>query len=523
MFSLETEYNLDKKIWSGPKKVFLFNPEASIGSVIWTCLKRQHPKNILQINDSENTSLTTEKVLEMSSRIAYNILLLNIRQSDVVGIISRNTTNLMPLCYGLFYIGVPFHALDHNVNMNLALHSFGTSRPKIIFCEKELYRFAKSVIVELDLNCAIYTIDAKVNGVNYLRDLLVKIPEGVKFQPSFVRDSNQTAVISNSSGSTGLNKAITISHRILLVALSNLVEKANTIYLGFFSLSWEGGIEDYLNPGITGCTMIVTNRETSGDELVYLIEKYRVTSTSLMPYHISQILNSTEIQKRSITSLREILTIGSKLSTKVLERFQKHLSPTCLICDNYGCSERGTISLQYQGSKPGIYYNTDVKVIDENNNNLGPNRNGQICVRKGIPWSGYYRNESSTKEIYDSVGDWYKTGDMGRFDEDSCLHLIERMNDIIQLENCNISPSEVEEIVLEIEDVVQTCVVGAGDKSVAAFVVKKFSGCDLQEGDVKDYVFQRIPIRLDVYFVNKLPMTSTGKVIRNEVAGLLRQ
>lgn len=300
-------------------------------------------------------------------------------------------------------------------------------------------------------------------------------------------------------------------------------ENTNSIYLGFFSLAWEGGIEDYLNPAVTGCTLITSTSQISGDRLVYLIDKYKATSITLLPSHISHILHSTEIQEKSISSLKDVLIVGAKLSTKVFQRFKNHLSNTCIICNNYGCSERGTISLQYQGSKPGIYYNTDVKIIDEGGNNLGPNQTGQICVRKGIPWSGYYRNESTTKEIYDSVGEWYRTGDMGRFDEDCCLHLIERMNDIIHLGNCNISPSEVEEIVLEMEDVVQTCVVGVGDGIVAAFVVKKLLGCDLRESDVKDYVFGKISLILDVHFVESLPMTSTGKVMRREVAGYLLQ
>lgn len=252
--------------------------------------------------------------------------------------------------------------------------------------------------------------------------------------------------------------------------------------------------------------------------MIHLIDKYQVTSISLMPSHISQILNSLEMQPKSLHSLKDILTIGAKLSKSVYNRFREQLSKSCIIIDNYGCSERGTISLQYPDSKPGIYYNTDVKIVDENNNNLEPNRNGQICVRKGIPWSGYYRNEQQTKEIYDSAGDWYKTGDMGRFDENCCLHLVERMNDIIQLGNCNISPSEVEEIVLELKDVVHTCVVGDTVAIATAFVVKK-SGCNLDKIDVEDYVFARISMRLDggVHFVENLPLTPTGKVIRRDV------
>lgn len=222
MFSLETKYNSEKKIWSGPKKTLIFNPETSIGNIIFTNLKRQNPKNILQINDSENTCLTTEKVLEISTKIAYNILRLNLRQSDVVGIISRNTTNLMSLCYGLFFIGVPFHALDYSASRAQALHSWGTTRPKILFCEKLFYKFVESVAKELNLKCVIYTIDVQLTGVKYFSDLLIEIPEGEIFLPSDIRDSNQTIVISNSSGSTGLSKAITISHKLLIGPLSTL-------------------------------------------------------------------------------------------------------------------------------------------------------------------------------------------------------------------------------------------------------------------------------------------------------------
>lgn len=222
MFSLQTKYNSDKKIWSGPKKTLEFNPETSVGSVIFSCLKRQDPRNLLQISDSEKTSLTTEQVLEMGSRIAYNIRLLNVRQSDVVGIVSRNTTNLMPLCYGLFFLGVPFHALDHKDTMTSALHLWGTSRPRLIFCDNSLYELVKSVVIELDLNCAIYTIDGDLRDVNSISELLLGIPTGERFLPPDIKDSNQTVVIANSSGSTGLHKAITISHRIMLVALSNL-------------------------------------------------------------------------------------------------------------------------------------------------------------------------------------------------------------------------------------------------------------------------------------------------------------
>lgn len=222
MSELRTTYNKVANTWSGPRKTLLFNPEASLGQVLLTCLTRQHPDNVLQINDGEQTQLTSEQVLSLSLKIAFNLQKLDLKQTDIVGIIAPNTTNLMPLCYGMLFIGVPFHAIDYELSKNTAVRMWGKTRPKVIFCAGSKLLMVKEVISELDLTSEVYTLNEHHSGVKRLEDLLQALPSEVKFSPSEIISSRQTAAISNSSGSTGFPKAVTLSHSIILETLSTL-------------------------------------------------------------------------------------------------------------------------------------------------------------------------------------------------------------------------------------------------------------------------------------------------------------
>lgn len=222
MSNLYTSFDKSEKVWSGPKKTLLFNPKVSVGQVLFTCLSRQHPDNILQINDGEGTKLTSKEVLSMSTKVAYNLQKMKLKQTDVIGIMSHNTTNMTPLCYGMFFIGVPFHAIDSDLTKDTAVRLWNVTKPKVIFCDGSSLDLVKTVTKELKLNCEIFTLNEHQKGLKQFEDLLGDLPNGVSFIPSEIMSSDQTASISNSSGSTGLPKAVTMSHKIIMETLSTL-------------------------------------------------------------------------------------------------------------------------------------------------------------------------------------------------------------------------------------------------------------------------------------------------------------
>lgn len=243
-----------------------------------------------------------------------------------------------------------------------------------------------------------------------------------------------------------------------------------------------------------------------------------------MPMFVAQMLNSSLIDTCSLRSLKSVISIGAKFPKELRRRLEKHISKTYKISDNFGCSERGSIMMEIDEDKVIPFYNVEIKIIDDFGNSLEPNKNGQVCVRKHSPWAGYYGDKGATEEVYDRSDNWYKTGDLGHFDDKCNFHFVERINDIIRLEMFDISPVELEDVILQITDVAQVCVFGVPHElkfNIAGTLIIRKSGSKITEKDVEEHVAGRAPSYMHleggVYFVDCLPLTSSGKIVRRKV------
>lgn len=193
----------------------------------------------------------------------------------------------------------------------------------------------------------------------------------------------------------------------------------------------------------------------------------------------------------------------------------KDLLPFGEVRNVYGCTEIGGVGscsfpdVKY-GSTGKVYRNTEMKVIDESNENLGPLEQGEILIKISIPFlvglqlnlylrvvsfiiflqiQGYYNNLEQTKEALDEEG-WLHTGDIGYFDEKENLYIVDRKKDILKYQGYHVSPSELEEIINTLDSVVNSCVVGVFDNTgndiIYAFVQRKST--NLTEKEVLEHV-----------------------------------
>lgn len=209
------DFNEETKVWSGPTKNPIYHDDVAIGQVLYLRLTSS-PKNVLQINDTEGTTHTNEEILSLSRKVAMSLLEMGLTQTDFVGIMASNTTLAMPVCFGCLFIGTPIHPCDVTFSKEATIYAWRKTKPKIIFCDGAVYEVCKDVSEELGLNSTIFTLNDDIDGVKSVQDLFVD--RGMKeifFQPSEVPSGDQTAVILCSSGSTGLSKAVTISHKFL--------------------------------------------------------------------------------------------------------------------------------------------------------------------------------------------------------------------------------------------------------------------------------------------------------------------
>lgn len=215
-------FDPERKIWSGPKKKMLYNCNASAGQILHKNIAL-HPKNIQQINDTEKITLTNEEVLSLSTKVALSLLDRGLTSKDIVGLIASNTTYVMPVIYGSFFINVPCHPVDVTFSKKAIAHCWNKTKPKVVFCDGSVYETVKEVLGDLGLKCEIFTLREHVEGVKKIEDLFIDRGDEEKFfQPHEIEDGDQTAVILCSSGSTGLSKAVALSHKYFCELFSML-------------------------------------------------------------------------------------------------------------------------------------------------------------------------------------------------------------------------------------------------------------------------------------------------------------
>jgi len=174
-----------------------------------------------------------------------------------------------------------------------------------------------------------------------------------------------------------------------------------------------------------------------------------------------------------------------------------------------------------------IYKIYKAMVIDDNEEKLGPNQTGEICILSDIPFIGYYADPDKTNEA--KIQDQYfRTGDLGYFDDDCFLYIVGRKKEMLKYNNFQVQPAELEEIIESIEGVETSCVVGVlnektGNDIIFAFVKKIVSQNygDVSEQKILEFVNSKVidakKLRGGVHFVDSFPQTPSGKIIKNDV------
>uniref|UniRef100_T1GWB0 AMP-dependent synthetase/ligase domain-containing protein n=1 Tax=Megaselia scalaris TaxID=36166 RepID=T1GWB0_MEGSC len=448
---------------------------------------------------------------------------MGLTSEDFIGLMASNTTYLMPVLFGSLFVNIPCHPIDVTFSKEAISYSWSKTKPKLVFCDGSVYNTVKEVVSDLGLNSEIYTLNDHVDGVKAVQDLF--IDGGLReqfFQPLEIENGDQTAIVLCSSGSTGLSKAVTLSHKYFTHIFSILNDTDQDIVLTFSSLYWLSGTLAIMNAGMTGATHLVISEPFTAELALHLVDKYKVTKTLFPPRNIALLLNSPDIEKKSLKSLNVINCGGAKLPVEIRKRIKQYLNPACLLQSDMLVQKLDQLQLLLK-RKRIVAFNTVVKIIDENGNNLGIGEDGEICVNTNIKWNGYYGDQEATDEVYDIETGWYKTGDMGHFDDEGYLYIVDRIKEIMKSKGYHISPSEIEELVLEIPEVADICVVGIPDVVTinlpAALIIRK-NGSTLSQETIQKYVADKMPhykhLTGGVYFVDSLPRTPSGKILRRK-------
>ncbi|XP_020815309.1 4-coumarate--CoA ligase 1-like isoform X1 [Drosophila serrata] len=516
-----------ERIWSGPPESSIFHEDASLGRIIFNNMKNW-PNNVCQIWDSNGEEVTFGQVLTWAIRIAQFFKKRGLTQKDVVGIAAENSKYLMSLGVACMMNGTPFHSPHQMLGEETVRHELSITKPGLIFCDGNVYGKVHSATSEWQPE--FFTLTDHLEGVPSIETLLEPTSTEDSYQPEPLREGGgQTVAILCSSGTTGLPKAVCISNCRLIPTPSNIIN-SETIYFAFTALHWISGLLSFAHNAVLGLTRIMSTDPFNPENLVRLLKKYKIEVLSLMPRHINVLITCPEATPEAFSSLRAVIFGGGFTASSTLERFQR-LCPNAELVHSFAMTEAGQLALGYgieNGNSVGRPYpGVKIRIVGDNGENRRHNQMGEIYALTGRVWNGYYGNPKATESLQDAEG-WFHTGDLGYFNEQNLLYLVDRCKDNLKYQSIHYWPSEIESVISELNEVQEVCVVGipneVTDDDAGALVVRS-KGSAISAQEIVDHVASRLTtvhqqLHAGVQFTDSIPVNANGKMLRRAARDL---
>ncbi|XP_017488004.1 PREDICTED: luciferin 4-monooxygenase-like isoform X1 [Rhagoletis zephyria] len=533
MFDLDISegawYDEKAKVWHGAKFQHFYDRNASVGRILFEEM-RKRPKSICQISVTERTSLTNEEALLHAIRLAEWFRSQGFKQSDIIGVAARNTTHLMTLVLACFFNGIALHAVNPVREKKLITDLFDSTKPKLIFFDGHEYEKIKGATLALEAKLC--TLSNHLPNVQSILELLQPTGTEKKFAPATLENGpEQTLIILCTSGTSGLPKAVTISNNKRLCGTFPFLTSKDTLFV-LSTIDWLSGIIYFIDSIVAGAKRIITDQAFNAEYFLKVVSEFKATFAIIAPPLLTTLLNSPAIDADKLDTLQYLVIGGGKCTTRTQQRIQNYLRHGRMI-NVYAFSEFGrVVAINYDlRQKPQsvgrVQPGHKVKILNENGEQVGCGEIGEICCNHGEQWLGYYRNSAVSAEMCDADG-WFHTGDLGYFDADGYLSIVDRKKDIFKYKGMQYSPHEILEVIVKMPDVVDACVFGLWNEEegdAAAAVVAGAHGSSLSARDVIDYVKEHIEVdykhlHAGAVVVKELPKLPNGKQNVEEIKKL---
>ena len=345
------------------------------------------------------------------------------------------------------------------------------------------------------------------------------------------RDDDDTAVILYTSGTTGTPKGAELTHSNLrrnVEAFAGFTDIDETgVILGALPLFHSFGQTCGLNAAVkTGACLTLIPRFDPGKALE-IIERDKVTVFEGVPTMYAAMLNHPDREKFDTSSLELCASGGSAMPVEVMKAFEEAFN--CKVLEGYGLSETSPVaSFNHpdRERKPGSIgtpiEGVEMKVVDDDGNDVEQGEPGEIVIRGHNVMKGYWNKPDATEESISDDG-WFKTGDMATIDSDGYFFIVDRKKDLIIRGGYNVYPREIEEVIYEHPAVAECAVIGVphddlGEEVGAAVALK--DGEDVSEDDLRAHVKDQVAAYKyprQIWFVDELPKGPTGKILKREI------
>ena len=465
--------------------------------------------------------MTYAQLNRKANQVATALLKMGVKPGDFIGLCAPNSGDWIIFYFGVLKAGAVAVTLSSLLTGEELIILFHHSRPRFIFTVEEklgdLEKIKGSRGVE-KLICR--------NGDIDLGRILEMGRESFK---AIDRKRTDTAAILYTGGTTGTPKGVMLSHENINVSAHNVSfcehsTPANRA-LCFLPFNHVFGQMHIMNSTILsgGCLELLPFFDM--DQVLAVTETGRVTKLFAVPTIYSRLLTLEKLKER-LSEVRYSFSAAASMPVEIVRQWKERTDLT--IHEGYGLTETASavtynhIYRHVVGSIGDPVHGVEVQIRDTSGNEVEQGREGEICIRGHNVMVGYLNNPEDTRAAFWDDG-WFRSGDVGLFDEDGYLYIVDRIKDMIITGGENVYPREVEEVIYKRPEVELCAVVGIPDKEwgerVTAFIVAK-PGRFFDPGELKSFLKSRLsPFKVPKEYiaVSELPKSPAGKILKREV------
>lgn len=454
-----------------------------------------------------------------------------VQRGGCVAYLGLNSPEMLAILFACARLGALFMPLNWRLAGPEHRQMLADCPPTVLFVEPQFFEQTNAFCVELGATTLVHFGQSAKGWITY-QDFLGRAVNTV-LQKAVV-GPDTPLLICYTSGSTGKPKGVLLSQSALNWNASNSIDMhgltADDVILTTLPLFHVGGLNNQTTPGLSvGCT-VVLHPKFDVDATFDAIERERITLTVLVPAQLEMMMASQRWQSADFSSLRMISTGSTIVPDRLIRAVHARGVPLVQI---YGSTETCPIAAYLKvdeaipkaGSTGRPAAHCRIRIVDEANHDVASGASGEIIVQGPNVMVGYWNAPQVTAAAV--IDGWLHTGDMGHWDADGYLYVDGRIKDMIISGGENIYPAEIENVLAECPDIIESSVVGQADPrwgeiAVAVVVLAANSRLTAQdilkifEGRIARYKHPK-----DVRFVDRLPRTAVGKIRKEDVRRMI--